>query len=170
MIRFAPLPDHVLQEVLRQKGVTAEMLPRLSRLAAGSPGQALSLVDPALWQFRQILLGGLTKPRPDTVALAKAWTQFAEEAGKEAPVQRRRAVQVLRLLQAFLADALTLSAGGQPRIQDRDDQVFLQGLCTRSGPEKILSLLERTLDAESRLDRYVQVSLVLEAMLVSGEW
>ena len=132
MIRFAPLPDNVLQEVLRQKGVAAEMMPRLSRLAAGSPGQALSLVDPALWEFRQILLRGLTQPRPDTVALAKAWTQFAEEAGKEAPVQRRRAVQVLRLVQAFLTDALTLSVGGQCAARETtsgDDQVLLQGLC-----------------------------------------
>ncbi len=180
LIRFAPLPENVLQEVLRQKGVAAEMLPRLSRLAAGSPGQALSLADPALWQFRQNLLAGLTQPRPDTVALAKAWTQFAEEAGKDAPLQRRRAVQVLRLVQAFLSDALTLSGGGQPQIRplssgredggEGNDLALLQGLCARSSPEKILTLLERTLDAESRLDRYVQVSLVLEAMLVSGEW
>ena len=106
----------------------------------------------------------------DLIGLAKAWTQFAEEAGKEAPAQRRRAGLMLRLVQAFLADALALSLGGQPRLDDAADRTLLLQLCARASPEKILLLLERTLETEKQLDRYVQVSLVLEALLVNGEW
>ena len=77
---------------------------------------------------------------------------------------------MLRLVQAFLADALALSSGGQPRLQDAADRTLLLQLCARASPEKILILLERTLETEKQLDRYVQVSLVLEALLVNGEW
>jgi DNA polymerase-3 subunit delta' len=170
VIRFAPLPEAVVQDLLSQQGVPAELLPRLSKLAGGSPGQALALADPALWEFRQTLLAALAKPRADLIALAKAWTQFAEMAGKEAAAQRRQAGLMLRLLQAFLADALAVSVGGQPRLQDAADRTLLLQLCERAGPEKIIALLERTLETEKHLDRYVQVSLVLEALLINGAW
>ena len=64
LIRFAPLPEELVQELLRQQGVPAELLPRLTKLADGSPGQALALADPALWEFRQRALTALAGPRP----------------------------------------------------------------------------------------------------------
>jgi DNA polymerase III subunit delta' len=169
-IRFAPLPENTVAELLGKRDVPAELIPRLARLAEGSPGQALDLADPALWEFRRTLLTALAKPRADVVALAKVWSQFAEEAGKEAASQRRRAGLILRLVQAFLADALAVSIGGQPRMQDAADRILLRELCERASPEKIMALLERTLQTEKHLDRYVQVSLVLEALLVGGDW
>jgi DNA polymerase III subunit delta' len=170
VIRFAPLPEAVVGDLLSKQEVPAELLPRLTRLAEGSPGQAIALADPALWEFRQSLLTALAKPQADVLALAKAWTQFAEQAGKESAAQRRQAGLMLRLLQAFLADALAVSVGGQPRLQDAADRTLLLQLCERAGPEKILTLLERTLETEKQLDRYVQVSLVLEALLISADW
>lgn len=170
LIRFAPLPENLMRELLVRQGVPGDLLPRVLRLASGSPGQAIALAEPEIWQFRQQLLTGLVQPVPDTVALAKAWTQFAESAGKDVPTQRQRARQVLRLLQAFLADALALAAGSPSRGEDAQDRNLLLALCTRAGPEKILTLLERTLEAERQLERYIQVSLVLESLLVGGAW
>jgi DNA polymerase III subunit delta' len=170
LIRFAPLHENAVRDALVKQGVAADLLPRLLRLANGSPGQALALVEPELWQFRQVLLNGLAAPQPDTVALAKEWAKFAESAGKETAAHRRRAVAILRLLQAFLGDALALSSGGQRRIHDVQDRNLLLQLCERAGPEKILAWLERTLETEKHLDRYIQVSLVLETLLVGGDW
>src|SRR5204862_2693685 len=52
LVRFAPLPPGDVADLLRQAGVTDEALvARLRHLAAGSPGRALELADPELWDF-----------------------------------------------------------------------------------------------------------------------
>jgi DNA polymerase-3 subunit delta' len=166
VVRFAPLPESQVIDLLLKNGVDDRaQATRLARLSGGSPGQALALADLELWRFRRQLLEGLTQPRPDSVALARAWTHFVEEAGKETSAQRRRAGLVLRLLIEFINDALGLSLGKSPRLADPNDLPFLQNLGNRLGSEQLLALLDRCLEAEFHLDRYVQLVLVLEGLL-----
>ena len=94
MVRFAPLPDNHVRQLLQEQGVEdAAMLDRLVRLSGGSPGQALALADETLWQFRRSLLQAFAQPKVDSVALGKSLVEFAEEAGKETASQRRRATR-----------------------------------------------------------------------------
>ena len=166
IVRFAPLHESAVIELLLKNGVEDRaQATRLARLSGGSPGQALALADPELWKFRGLLLEGLSRPRPDSVSLAKAWTQFVEEAGKETASQRRRAGVVLRLLIEFLNDALALSLGKSPKLADPEDLPLLQQLSQRLGSDRLLGLLDRCLEAEFHLDRYVQLVLVLEGLL-----
>jgi DNA polymerase-3 subunit delta' len=166
VVYFRPLPPALVAELLRAQGVEDEALvERLVRLSGGSPGQARALADPALWEFRRQLMDGLTRPQPDSVGLAKAWTQFVEEAGKESAAQRRRAALVLRLLIGFLNDALCLSTGGTPRPADPEDARSLLALAQRLDPDRLLELLDRSLEADMQIDRRVQLVLVLEALL-----
>jgi DNA polymerase III subunit delta' len=166
VVRFVPLPGDVVADLLKAQGVEdAKQAQRLARLAGGSPGQALALADPALWQFRKVLLEGLSGPRADTVGLARAWIEFIEEAGKETAAQRRRAALVLRLLMEFLKDALGVALGAPPRFAESEDQRLAQNLLRQYPPDQILALLERCLEAETQLDRYVQIALVLEGLL-----
>lgn len=167
MVRFAPLPQPEVVEVLRRQGCDPALIGAVAHMAAGSPGQALALADPDLWQFRQTLLAGLVKSPLEASALGKLWTQFAEDAGKETAPQRRRAALVLRLLIEFLGQALEVSLGAEPRTQVREDQDMLRTWSERTGSDKILALLERALVTERQLERYIQVSLVLEALLDS---
>src|SRR5262249_43971055 len=84
VIRFAPLSDDAVAELLRAEGVEGEeRLARLVRLGAGSPGLALALADDDLWAFRGALLGALARPKFDPVALARAWREHVESVGKE---------------------------------------------------------------------------------------
>jgi DNA polymerase-3 subunit delta' len=166
VVRFAPLPEALVADILRgQELPDAQMIERLARLSGGSPGQALALADPALWQFRRKLLDGLTRPQPDSVALGKALTQFVEEAGKDAAAQRRRASLVLRLLIEFLNDVLHVRVGGTPRLGEGEDQRSLQALADRLEPERLLEALERCLEGDAHVDRRVQLVLALEALL-----
>jgi DNA polymerase-3 subunit delta' len=166
VVRFAPLPPEMVDELLRARGVEDRALrERLVRLSGGSPGQAEALADPALWEFRRTFLAGLTRTPPDTVALAQAWQAFVEEAGKESAAQRRRAQVVLRLLVDFLDDALALSLGGTPRRTGPEDAEALAGLVKRLDAEALLELLERCLEADTQVDRRVQLVLILEALL-----
>src|SRR5262249_7080385 len=96
---------------------------------------------------------------------ARRFIEFVEEAGKEAPAQRERAGLVLRLIAASLADVLTLRLGGSLHGHDADALARLRGLAPRAEPEKLLNLIDRCLETEAQINRYVQVALVLEALV-----
>jgi len=166
VVRFAPLPVALVDELLQQQGVTDDGLrQRLLRLAEGSPGQAMALADPALWDFRRTLLQGLTRTPVESVRLAKEWIAFVKEAGKESAPQRQRAKVVVRLLVDFLSDALSLCHGGPVRRTEPDDRPLLTALMQRTGPDLLLELLERCLEADRQIDRRVQQELILEALM-----
>ena len=140
------------------------MVDRLSRLSDGSPGQARALADPVLWEFRRTMLEELGGPIPDTVALARKWMEFLEEAGKEAAVQRRRAALALRLLIDFLSDTLRLKVGGEPKLAQPEDLRILRDLANRTHPELLIDLLDRCLEADFHIDRKLQLVLIVEAL------
>jgi DNA polymerase-3 subunit delta' len=166
VVRFAPLPEPLVAELLRAQGMEdAEQVARLARLSGGSLGQAQALAEPELWEFRKTLLGHLGRPEFDSVALAREWTRFVEEAGKDAASHRRRAALVLRLLVDLLKDALTLSLGSTPRLTEPADLRVLEGLVKRIDPDRLLELLERCLEADQQIERRVQLVLVLEALV-----
>jgi DNA polymerase-3 subunit delta' len=168
VVRFAPLANDLVRELLQQHGQTDQAIrERLMRLAGGSPGLALALADPALWQMRGTLLRGLTTRPVDGVELSKAWWAFVEEAGKESALQRRRAQLVLRLVIDVLHDALAVSAGGQPRRTGPEDEQAIGNLAARVDPEQMLALLDRCLEADAQIDRRVQLVLILESLLDS---
>jgi DNA polymerase-3 subunit delta' len=166
IVRFAPLPEALVAEQLRAGGLEdASLVERLARMSGGSPGQARALADPALWAFRRTLLQHLVQVPCDTVALARAWMQFVEEAGKEAGAQRRRAALLLGLLIEFLNAALTRSLGGTPKLAEPDDLRVLEELVKRSDAEQLLGVLERCLETEVQIDRRVQLVLLVEALV-----
>jgi DNA polymerase III subunit delta' len=166
VIRFAPLAEDAVAGILRQHGVTdGKLLEWLVHLGHGSPGQALALADSALWDFRKVLVNGLLQPRTDSVALSKGLLEFVADAGKEKAPQRRRASQVLRLLIEFFDDALAVRLGTSPRLGDPEELVMLHRLAERVNPEKLLNILERCLEADIQIGRYIQLDLVLEALL-----
>jgi DNA polymerase-3 subunit delta' len=166
LVRFAPLADEHVRALLQQQGIEdAAMLARLIRLSGGSPGQALALADESLWQFRHTMLQAFVKPKVDSVALGKSFVEFVEGAGKETAAQRRRANQFLRLLIEALTDVLRLQAGSSARSAEPAELPLLESLAQRAHADKIQAMLERCLETEMHLGRYVQLSLVLEGLL-----
>ena len=166
VVCFAPLPEKLVREILARQGVTdGGLAGRLAQSSGGSPGQALALADPDLWRFRRELLDGMTKTPPDAVGLAGTWNRFVEEAGKDSAAQRRRAGLTLRLLIEFLHDAITLSVGGTPRLAEPDDLRAMRALGESLGAEGLIEAVERCLEADSQIERYVQLALLLEALV-----
>ena len=164
VVRFQPPPPEAVAEVLQANGVEdAAVRERLARLGGG-PGPALSLADPALWEFRDTLLTTLTGPRFDAVALSKAWIEFVQDAGKEAVHHRRRARLTLRLLIDFLRAALSFGLNGQGGAGG-EDRPLLEAMTRRADADQITSLLERCLEADFQIERNVGTALVLEALL-----
>jgi len=63
------------------------------------------------------------------------------------------------------SDALALRLSGPAASAPAEETALLQPLAQRTQPDQILRLLERCLEAETQLDRYVQVGLVVEALV-----
>jgi DNA polymerase III subunit delta' len=164
-VRFQPLAPQSVKEILQAHGLEdPALVDRLARLSNGSPGQALALGDPELWVFRRQLLERLSQPRLDSVMLARDWIRFVEEAGKESAVQRRRAGATLHFLIEFLEEALIVSQSGPSRAED-DDLPRLKNLAERVGPDVLLRLLDRCLEAAVHIERRVQLVLVIESLV-----
>ncbi len=166
VVRFGALPEPAVRAVLSAQGIAeASKLERLVRLSAGSPGQALALADDALWECRRGLLAGLAGRRPDPLQLARGLLDFAEDAGKDGALQRRRAALVLRLLIEALNDAASVCVDVPVRSCGPDEEVLLRALAEGAGPETFLALIERCLEAEVQLDRYIQLAVVIEGLM-----
>lgn len=164
-IRFAPLPeDEVKQVLMRQELPDPALLPRLVRLAGGSPGEALGLADAALWDARTMVLSGLAQPVIDAVGLGRRATEFVEDAGKETVLHRQRAYRLLRLLLRSWQDAARLALGGELVRAEPEEARLLQSLVQGRPPETFLALIERSLESETQIGRYVQLGLVLEGL------
>ncbi|MBY0230160.1 MAG: DNA polymerase III subunit delta' [Gemmataceae bacterium] len=166
VVRFAPMPDGFVRTVLDQAGIDdPAMQARLVRLAGGSPGRALALADPALWEFRSAFLAGLLKKPIDTPALSAAWMAFVEASGKESALQRAAAGRAVGLLLDVLSDALAVAGGSAARRTGPEDAPAVRRLAERFAPETLIALLERCMDAEDHIGRRVQLVLALEALL-----
>lgn len=165
VVRFSPLSDGLVEELLRREEVDARLVPALVRLGQGSPGQARQLADPALWEFRRKLLQGIATVDRNVVGLTKQWIEFTEEAGKESAAQRQRAALVLRLLVEFLRDALRLCEGSAPHAATADDLPLLEALSRQVDSELLLDWIDRCVESQVQLESFVQLVLVLEATI-----
>jgi DNA polymerase-3 subunit delta' len=164
VVRFRPLTAEQVDAILQGKEVPDHIRANVVPLADGSPGQALALADEDLWKFRTAMLHALAAERFDSVALAKRWWSFVEDAGKESAAQRSRAALALKLLVELLDDALRLSLGKPARITEPDELRALENLAKRVEPERLIAMLDRCLEGDAHIDRRVQLVLALEAL------
>lgn len=166
LVRFRPLEPEVVAELLTAKGLIADgdLALRVAQYSEGSLERALELADPALWQFRATLFRQLAAPLVESVALGKELSGYVEQAGREAPLRRRRLRQVLAMAADFYRGLVRRQAG-MPLGNDAElaravDQAIAQG---QSDPDVAAGCLERTLEAAGQVDRNANQSTLIEA-------
>ena len=94
IIRFEPLPEPALAELLLERGVAddADDAARLAALGEGSVSRATGLADPELERFRRELIDEIAAEQGfDPSELAGRLGAFVKLAGKETVDQKRRA-------------------------------------------------------------------------------
>jgi DNA polymerase III subunit delta' len=164
VIPFDALADEIVEERLRAAGIADLLqLKSIVRIAAGSPGHAIALADPAVWPIRRQILDTLTSAKPDGPALAKAWQESIEAAGKETSLQRPRALQLVRLALDIFRLALEVALGRTRSDDNPVESALIQKLAARLGTDGLIDRMERLIETEMHIDRRVQLILAVEA-------
>jgi DNA polymerase III subunit delta' len=166
VVRFGPLSAADLSAVLAVQGVAdPARRERFSRLAGGSVARALALNDDEIWQVREELIAGLTSERPNFLRLAERWERFNKDAGEDTAAQRTRASVVIGFLVDALRQALRFALGADNSGIDPADEARLRAFAQRLGPDRLLELIEKCVQADYRIERRVQLILVVESVL-----
>lgn len=166
IVRFSPLAPAELSAVLQEQGVDdPQKRDRLVKLAGGSVSRASALNDEAVWTMREELIAGITAERPNFTQLAKLWMGFVEDAGKDSAAQRNRASVVIGFLIDALRQALRLALGASVAGIEPEDERRLKAFSQRVGSERLIELIEKCVEADFRVERRVQLILVIEAAL-----
>ena len=98
-------------------------------------------------------------------ALAEAWAKFYEEAGKDTAAQRLRASLVVGFLVEAVRQALRLSLGADVPGLDPAEEARLRAFAERLGPDRLLELIDKCVEADYHVERRVQLILVVESVL-----
>jgi DNA polymerase-3 subunit delta' len=138
---------------------------RLIRLGGGSASRALALNDDEFWSLRQALLDGLLSSRPSFSAIVEKWKKYYESAGKETRGQRLRVSLVLGFLLEALQQALRLSQGAPLSGLDTSEEARLRAFADRLGPDRLLELIDRCVEADYHVERRVQIILIVESLV-----
>jgi DNA polymerase-3 subunit delta' len=166
VVRFGPLAPADLDAVLAGQGIDdPARRARLTRLAGGSVARARALDDPDIWQAREELIAGVTSDRPNFARLAEVWEKFVLDAGKDSAAQRLRASVVVGFLVDALRQALRLALGADAPGIDPADEPRLRAFARRLGANRIVELIEKCVEADYRVERRVQLILVIESVL-----
>jgi DNA polymerase-3 subunit delta' len=166
VVRFNPLAAADLDAILVEKGVSDPKLrSRLVTLSRGSVARALALNSEEVWKFREDLLAGMTAERPDFTKLAKLCLEFVEGAGKESLGQRHRASVAVGFLIDCLRQALRLLVEASVTGIEPEESRKLQNFAMRIGPDRVIELIEKCVEADYRIERRVQLILVIESLL-----
>ena len=81
------------------------------------------------------------------------------------PTQRSRAILTLKLILVAIRDAIRVRLGDAPPEAAPDEAQLLQALAARADVEKWVAVVDRFIEAEVQLDRYIQIGLALEGLL-----
>ena len=131
VVRFEPLSEPELAELLQERGVAADPADaaRLAALGEGSVGRAIGLADPELERFRRELIDELAAEHGfDPAQLVQRMQAFMKQAGKEAVRQRRRASLLIGELARLFRGVLWQTAGLEAPCPDPADRLAAQAL------------------------------------------
>ncbi|MDR1480229.1 MAG: hypothetical protein LBJ00_14935 [Planctomycetaceae bacterium] len=146
IVRFSPLSPRVLASILLKNDVVATLDQGLSlaRRSGGSFELARELCDDAIDKIRAELGKYLSNRSIDTVQMAVHLNTFVEEAGKEAPLRRKRLRTLLNVaIDHFMEDL--------KKTNSHDSMKFIS--------ERLLN----TLEASGQIDQNANLPYIIDA-------
>jgi DNA polymerase-3 subunit delta' len=166
VLDLRPVAVQDLELTLTDRGAGAEEAHLLAALAGGRPGWALAmLTDPSALEQREQLLTELGE-----LLSSPRVTRFAYSArlsrAKSTDASRRQTVFALETWLGMWRDALVQALGEKEMIRNIDQIEILGRLASEVSPEKLLHAARATEQALVSIERYANVQLTLEALML----
>jgi DNA polymerase-3 subunit delta' len=164
VVRFAPLTTSDVAAILLETGraTSDEEAQRAAEQGQGSVERAAAWCDPALVEFRGLLVETLCQREFEHAEAARVVTQFVDQAGKEAAAKRNRLRLVVSLAEEFYrgllrgmlapADAGNADAGSDSTMDEVVERATLAALRWIRGEEAVTACLDLCLDCLSHID------------------
>jgi DNA polymerase-3 subunit delta' len=166
VVRFGLLTTAELAAALTERGVVKpEQSEHIARMANGSMSRAMAIRDDTIRTVRDALITGIASERPNFTKLVEIWVEFVESAGDDSAEKRTRASVVVGLILGVVRQALFLAMGMKTAETGYAELPIVQSLARRYGPDRLLDLIEKCLEADYRIERRVQLILVIESLL-----
>jgi len=166
VVRFAPLVEGDVAELLVEKGLCADAT--VARVAAahshGSLERAVWWTDSSVVEFRTELLRILRQSELELQPAAKTIGQFVDEAGKESALKRRRLRFVVSLAEEFYRAVLVTRQSGQSPGERELKAAVDAALRWMPGDAPALCL-EICLDAYAHIDANVNQATFIDGWL-----
>jgi DNA polymerase-3 subunit delta' len=146
IIRFTPLSSRILASILLNHNIveSLEQGLNLAKRSNGSFDQARELFDDAIDKIRVELNKQLSAKNIDSVSLASQLNTFVDEAGKEAPVRRKRFKLLLNLATESFRE----------KLKQADSYDTIQSAAKK---------LDTTLEAAEQIDTNANIPFVIES-------
>lgn len=162
IVRFHELNVDEIAGILGELGVAIDPAEARRRAAEaeGSVLRAIEQARPEWADFERGLIQQLLAERIAVVDVAQQINQFIEGAGKESAAKRSRARQIVRLVARLYRDLVRRSVAGDIAEDPSRDTA-----ARRCGPEILMDLLDRTLEADYHLSRMANMPLVVETWI-----
>ena len=168
IVRFQPLSDEIVAELLREKGLVTSDLEaqQLAVFAQGSIKHAQQMAESDVVEFRQRWFRDLMFDRVNVPQLAKELGAFVEEAGKDAPARRVRLRQVIEMSIEFYREmTMALSGAGLTAETTLGNAVENARANWRGDDETAIACVDRCLEAISQVDANANQATLIESWL-----
>lgn len=168
IMRFQPLPVGDVADLLIETGQVddREEAELLASWSEGSVSQALTLAEPGLRQFGDLLVEHLSAPVVDSVQLARETSAFVDEAGKEAFARRRRTRTVIGIAIDYYRQMMRLASGAPDPAVGPLETAVSRGLDAWQGDAELAAAcVDRCIDALGQVDRNANQSTLIESWL-----
>ena len=158
-LRFGPLQDQVIEELMRQNGIQPALAAELAPLAEGSMERALTLEGEGDEAKRRELLACLAQA--DTRQISTIFdTAESLSSGRE------ETLALCTLLVSLVRDMLLLCTVGQAGIANRFLTAELTAEAGRFSPDSIMTALELVLTTRRAIQGNANPKLALEHLLL----
>jgi DNA polymerase-3 subunit delta' len=169
VINLRPVSPGVIERALMEDGELPERAQLLAALSAGRPGLARALASDWSSGRRSAALDEMGKllsaNRGERFAAAEAWAR-KRKSSEELDAVRRRVGELLGTWLTLWRDALLVSHAAQDRLANPDRQADLERLANACSREALAAGVGALRTALDRLDRYANIQLTLETLML----
>ena len=162
VIRFSPLTENEIISCLSLSSISSELHRSLARMAEGNPGRAYAIGDTDFWSFWSLFWVKLANSKFSGGEWADQLRGWIEISGPNGASQRSATRIVFNLISSMISDCFRINEGLKACCFSSDDEPFLRIIAKRLGPVGLQLFFEAIFQANIRIKKKIQISLILD--------